>query len=173
MDSTATEDQIRQMLQTLLVERFKIVTHREIKELSGYALVVGKNGPKLSTKTAAGEAPPLPDYLGGKPSAAFEGRIFTSTEGPGTAAITGRGVSVAQLADELSEEMGVFVSDQTGLGGEYYFGFKFESIRGPIGPAQSLPVFSAVQDDLGLKLEKQKRPVEILVVDHVEKPSEN
>jgi uncharacterized protein (TIGR03435 family) len=161
------------MLQTLLVERFKIVTHRETKELSGYALVVGKNGPKLNTKTAAGESPPLPSYLGGKPSVAFEGRLFTSMEGVGTTAITGRGVSMAQLADELSQEMGMFVSDQTGLSGQYYFGLTFASIQNPRSEAQSLPVFSALQDDLGLKLEKQKAPVEILVVDHIERPSEN
>jgi uncharacterized protein (TIGR03435 family) len=172
LDSVATEDQVRQMVQAVLVERFKFVTHRETKELSGYNLVVGKKGPKLNTKTETGEVPPMPDYLGGKPSAAFEGRIFTSMEGLGTAAITGRGVSMAQFADELSQEMGVFVSDQTGLNGQYYFGLRFASIQNPREQAEGLPVFAAVAD-LGLKLEKKKGPVEILVIDHFEKPSEN
>jgi uncharacterized protein (TIGR03435 family) len=173
MDASATEDQVRLMLQALLVDRFKIVSHRETKEFQGYALVVGKNGPKLKTASASGEAPPLPEYFGGKTSAAFEGRIFTSMEGIGTSAVTGRGVSTSQLADELSENLSAFVLDQTGLTGKYYFGFRFQSVSRPSDQADSPSIFSAVQDELGLRLDKQKGPVEMLVVDHLEKPSEN
>ena len=172
-DASATEDQVRLMLQALLVDRFKIVSHRETKEFQGYALVAAKNGPKLKAANGLGEAPPMPDYWRGKPLAAFEGRIITSAEGIGTSALTGRGVSSSQLADELSENLGAFVLDQTGLTGKYYFGFKFLSVAHPSDDAQAASIFSAVQDELGLKLEKQKGPVEVLVVDHFEKPSGN
>jgi uncharacterized protein (TIGR03435 family) len=77
------------------------------------------------------------------------------------------------LADELSENLSAFVLDQTGLTGKYYFGFRFQSVSRPSDQADSPSIFSAVQDELGLRLDKQKGPVEMLVVDHLEKPSEN
>src|SRR5438874_721506 len=124
MDANATEDQVRLMLQALLIDRFTIVSHWETKELSGYALVVGKNGSKLKTASASGEAPPMPDFFN-PPPAAWEGRIFTSMHGVGISAIVGRGVSTSQLAEELSQDLDAFVRDETGLTGKYYFGFKF------------------------------------------------
>jgi uncharacterized protein (TIGR03435 family) len=172
MDASTTEDQVRLMLQVLLVDRFKIVSHRETKELQGYALLVAKNGPKLRTANG-GEAPPMPDYWRGRPAAAFEGAIITSGQGPGTLALTGRGVSISKLADEISANLGTFVLDRTGLTGKYYFGFKFQSVAHPSDEAQAASIFSAVSDELGLKLEKQKGPVEVLVVDHFERPSGN
>jgi bla regulator protein blaR1 len=182
MDADATEDQVRLMLQTLLVDRFKIVSHRETKELQGYALVVAKGGPKLRTTTVFGEPSP------------FEDRTFTAMEGIGTRALIGRSATTSQLADELAENLGTFVLDQTGLSGKYYFGFKFLSanmttlpvLQVPLAPptgavasrrpsdeSQAPSIFSAVQEQLGLRLEKKKGPVEFLVVDHYEKPLEN
>lgn len=182
MDADATEDQVRLMLQTLLVDRFKIVSHRETKELQGYALVVAKGGPKLRTTTVFGEPSP------------FEDRTFTGMEGIGTRALMGRGATTSQLADELAENLGTFVLDQTGLSGKYYFGFKFLSanmtslpvLQVPLAPprgavasrrhsdeSQAPSIFSAVQEQLGLRLEKKKGPVEFLAVDHYEKPLEN
>jgi uncharacterized protein (TIGR03435 family) len=148
-----------------------VVTHRETKELQGYALVVAKNGPKM--KPVAGEAPAMPEYLKGKTPAAFEGRIFVSMEGRGTSALTGRGVSMSQLADTISETLSAFVLDQTGMTGNYYFGFKFLEVNNPGEDVDASSIFSALQDELGLKLEKQKGPVEMLVVDHFERPSDN
>jgi uncharacterized protein (TIGR03435 family) len=171
MDASATEDQVRMMFQKLLADRFKVVTHRETKELQGYALVVAKNGPKI--KPAAGEAPAMPEYQKGKPPAAFEGRIFVSMEGRGTSALTGRGVPISQLADTLSETLGAFVLDQTGMTGNYYFGFKFLAVNSPGDDLDAPSIFTALQDELGLKLDRQKGPVEMLVLDHIEKPSDN
>jgi uncharacterized protein (TIGR03435 family) len=116
----------------------------------------------------------MPEYLKGKTSAAFEGRSFVSMEGKGTSALTGRGVSTSQLAETLSETLGAFVLDQTGMTGKYYFGFKFAQVNSPPGDdVKSASIFTALEDELGLKLEKQKGPVEILVVDRVETPSGN
>jgi uncharacterized protein (TIGR03435 family) len=174
MDPNTSEDQVRLMLQTLLIDRFKIVSHWETRSCSGYRLVVERNGSKLKTATAAGEAPPMPEYRKSSPPAPFEGRIITEGWGPGIFGIMGRGVSMSQLADELSRELGECVVDQTGLTGKYYFGFQFASVSDPIDNADSPSIFSAVQTELGLRLEKQKGTVEILVIDHYErKPSEN
>ena len=173
MDDSATDDQVRVMLQNLLVTRFGLVSHRENSDVQGYALRVAKNGLKIKA-SAAGDAPPLPSYLGDKPAAAFEGHIFVSAEGKGTSALTGRGVSMAQVADTLSAALGTLVVDSTGVAGNYYFGFKFLSPRnGPGDDADGATIFTAIQDDLGLRLEKQKGVVEVLVVEHFAKPSEN
>lgn len=173
MNASATEDEIRLMLQNLLVARFKFASHRETKEVQGYALVVGKNGPKMKA-SAPGETHPMPEYLGGKTSSAFEGRVFVSMEGKGTSALTGRGVSIGQLADTLSATLGTLVRDQTGMKGNYYFGFKFLAVNGSLAEdIGSSTLFAALQDELGLKLEKQRAPADFLVVDHFEPPSEN
>ena len=173
LDASATEDQVRLMLQALLVERLNIVSHRETKELPGYALVVAKKGPKLKTADGLGEEPPMPDYLGGNSPAGLKGRLLTTAEGKGTSAILGRGVTIARFAEELSAAIGASVWDETGLTGEYYFGFKFQRMDYTGDDAEAPSVFSVVQNELGLKLEKRKGPVEILVVDHVDKPSAN
>jgi uncharacterized protein (TIGR03435 family) len=174
MDPDSSEDQVRLMLQTLLIDRFKIVSHWETKSCSGYRLVVEGKGSKLKTATAAGEAPPMPEYRKNSSPTLFEGRIITESKGLGTFAIMGRGVSMSQLSNELSQELGECVVDQTGLTGKYYFGFQFASVSHPNDNADSPSIFSAVQNELGLRLEKQKGTVDILVVDHYEtKPSEN
>jgi len=172
MDESTSEEQVRLMFQTLLAERFKLAAHRETKEVQGYALIATKDEPKIKA-SAAGDTHPMPDYLGGKPSAAFEGRIFVSMEGRATSALTGRGVSTAQLAEALSAELGTFVLDQTGLSGSYYFGFRFASLRGLNDVPEAPSLLSALQDELGLKLEKQKGSPEVLVIDHIQQPSEN
>lgn len=173
MDASATEDQVRTMLQKLLADRFRLVFHRETRFVPGYALVVAKNGPKIKA-AVPGETAAMPLYMAGKPPAAFEGRILTTAEGKGTSALTGRGVSMAQLAEELSSTLNTLVLEQTGMTGNYYFGFKFLSVRSvPADDVEGSTIFTALQDELGLKLEKQKGQVEVLVVDHFEKSSEN
>jgi len=171
-DVTATEDQICLMLQKLLADRFKLATHRQTTEFQGYALMGAPKGAKLKSSETSTEAPPMPEYLKGKAPAPFEGRIFLSHEGRGTLAITGRGVSLSQLADTLSAKLGTFVLDKTGMIGRYYFGFTFKN-DGP-GESEAPTLFIALQEALGLKLQKQRGPVEVLVVDHMENlPTEN
>ena len=65
------------------------------------------------------------------------------------------------------------LADRTGLTGRYYFGFKFRSLMQPREDADAADLFAAVQEELGLRLEKEKLPVEFVVVDRLEKPSEN
>jgi uncharacterized protein (TIGR03435 family) len=174
MEATASQEQVRSMLRQLLIDRFKLTTHTTVEQRSGYALII-VNRPKLQNAAATGEVPAMPGYLRGQPAAAFEGAIFTSMEGKGIAAITGRGVPLARLAETLSEQLKEFVIDRTEMTGNYYFGFTFRSLASAdAGAPEAPPIFDALREELGLRLERQKGPVEVLVVDHAERiPSEN
>jgi uncharacterized protein (TIGR03435 family) len=165
-------DEQRKRLQALLEERCKLTTHRETRELPVYALVLAKNGPKL--KESIGK--------GGKPNSHMM---------VGMGQLTAEQVPLSFLADTLSRQLGRIVIDRTGLTATYDFELHWtpdQSQSGGFGggpggaPPPNMPpppdpngpsVFTAVQDQLGLKLESQKGPVEFVVVDHVEKPSEN
>ena len=172
----ASEAEIRLMLRKLLEARLGLKAGIKQQERSGYELVVAKNGPKLRAAGGSGELPPMPDYFKNMPADALKGRIVSSAEGPGTTAVTGRGVPIAKLAAELSEHAGAFVDDGTGLGGEYYFGFQFAGGGGanPAVESNAPGLFEAVQSELGLRLEKKKRPVDVLVIEHIDMtPAEN
>ena len=172
----------RHMLQALLADRFKLTIHRETKELPIYALVVAKNGPKLQ------EAKPGDTYPNGFKGPGGRGGRGMMMMGQGE--LTGQGLHIADLARQLSQQLGRSVVDKTGLTGLYDFTLKWtpdnqmpmpggagDGGRGSDGSAStdssSPSIFTAVQEQLGLKLESQKGPVEVLVIDHVEKPSEN
>jgi uncharacterized protein (TIGR03435 family) len=172
-DSSATDEQIRRMLQTLLAERFKLAVHPEMKEADGYALKAGKSGPKILEAKEEGPPPPMPAWMGKQVAeASLDGRVVAMAPSAGVVAITGRRVTMAQLAAALERQMGAFVTDETGLSGKYYLGFQFAKQDHP--PEADLPTIFPALQDLGLKLEKRKGPVEVLVIDHVEKtPLEN
>ena len=173
MDAGASPEDVRAMLRQLLINRFKLTTHTIVEERQGYALVVADR-PKLQKAAANGADQPMPDYLRGKSAAAFEGYLVVSMEGIGTSAITGRGVTLARLADTLSGQFKEFVVDETGLTGNYYFGFTFRNLDSPDGAVESAPLPDALREQLGLRLERRKGPVELLVVDRFERtPSEN
>jgi uncharacterized protein (TIGR03435 family) len=155
----APESQLRVMLQGLLAERFKLALHRESKTMAGYALVVGKNGPKLRSSEGEGET----DLQGGK--LRMEGHRY----------------SMQGLADLLSMSLRTYVVDMTGLKGGFDFTIDiapFLSIDTPIMRNEETVVMASVferalEQQLGLKLEGRKIPVEVLVIDHAKKPSEN
>jgi uncharacterized protein (TIGR03435 family) len=143
----ATRDEIRTMLQTLLAERFKLVVHRETKQVPAYSLVVAKGGPRL--KQAA------PDRPSG----------LANTVGP-----TGEQLTVFEssplriLVNMLANNLGGPVLDKTGLDKLYDYTFQWPN-------ADSSLV--ALLDQLGLKLEMKKEPVEVLLMDRAEHPSAN
>ena len=159
--------QLKTMLQKLLADRFKLAFHREKKELSVYAIVVGKTGHKL-TKS---EGDP-----NGLPALFFQG-------------LEKLPVRNATIADFAGVMQGAVlerpVIDQTGLQGrfdftlnwtpdEFQFGGMGVRIPPPTDNAAALPdLFTAIQQQLGLKLESTKAPTDVLVIDRVEKPSEN
>jgi uncharacterized protein (TIGR03435 family) len=146
----ATEEQLLQMLQALVIERFNMKFHRESKEMPGYAMVVGKNGPKF--KEAKGEEASMSFGPNGKP-------------GRGPNSVTMRKYSMSNLADLLTN-FGNPIVDKTGLTGYYEFTLSWDEDAGPT-------LYTALQEQLGLKLEPEKVPVSFIVIESAQKPSEN
>jgi uncharacterized protein (TIGR03435 family) len=152
-----THDEFRRMLQTLLADRFQLKAHMEKRPMPVYALVVGKGGPKLSPPTE-----PRHELHG------VNGRNqFLKTDS----------ITMYDLADYI---LGSFmpdrpVIDRTGLTGTYKLRIEATPeyrINGNPQP-DDLSIFTAVQEQLGLKLEPSTAPVDILVIDSAQKPSEN
>jgi uncharacterized protein (TIGR03435 family) len=136
-----------------------------------FSLVLAKGGPKLnSVRADESVSPPPPSfYKGVKVS---EGNIFHYTV-HNHPALIGRRVTIQQLADALAGYVRGPVADNTGLQGNFDLDLNFSSDTP--GPNEELPsIFTALQDQLGLKLQKQTAAVEVLVVDHMErKPTPN
>lgn len=164
------------MLQVLLAERFKLMTHRETKELPIYSLVVAKGSPKLH------EAKPGDTYPNG--IKAPDGRPAPHSFYMARGELRSQGLGMDELAHFLTQQTGRTVVDNTGLKGNYDFTLHWTpdlalTPNGGGGPDSSTSsdsgpsMFTAIQEQLGLKLESQRGPVEILVIDHVERPSEN
>jgi uncharacterized protein (TIGR03435 family) len=163
-------DEQMSMLRKLLVDRFKLTFHRERKELSIYALNVAKNGPRLKESTAPPDK--LPDLI----SVVFPDRVL----------LPARNATIAQFASQFMSR-GVLdrpVVDKTGLTGKYDFDLEWADDETQFGgqlrkraSADDGPdkpdLFAAVQQQLGLRLEAAKGPIEVLVIDKVERPSEN
>jgi uncharacterized protein (TIGR03435 family) len=166
-----TKEQFGVMLQSLLAERFKLTYHRDKKELPAYVLVVGKAGSKMKVS----EAP-----AAGGTSMRMQ---------PGKATMNATGVSMTQLVDMLANQVERPIVDGTELTGKYDFTLEFApEMRnvpgmpmmaggGPGGPpeGESAPsLFTAVQEQLGLRLEPKKAMLDLIVVDRLEKtPTEN
>jgi uncharacterized protein (TIGR03435 family) len=163
-ETSATPAQIRVMMQTLLKERFKLAVRHETRNVTVYQLVVAKGAPKLTESSLKG---------GG---IGFPGR--------GTA--VGRGTPIFGLASFLQTLLGDVVLDKTGLTASYDFKLTWvpdeaqagkpgaQGVAAANGVEESGPsIFTALQEQLGLKLEASKGPVETLVIEGVEKPSAN
>ena len=146
----ASENDMRQMLQTLLLERFGMKAHRETKNLDIYALLPGK-GPSKLKEAAADEVTAL--------GAGEGGTKFTKQP-------------VSRFTFLLTRRMDRPAIDMTGLKGLYDFTIDLSGLGfngNPPSDTSAPSIFTTVQQNLGLRLEAQKAPVEILVVDHVEK----
>jgi uncharacterized protein (TIGR03435 family) len=156
---TPPNPEMRQMLQTLLADRFQLKMHAETKKEPVYALVVAKGGPKLKPPDTAKE-PFVSLYRNGSP---YEEAV--------SHAVRGQNATMAQLAAHLGPHFGRPVLDQTGLKGN--FDFEVEYAEGESQAQAAEPLLRALQDQLGLKLETQPGSVEVLVIDRAEKPSAN
>jgi uncharacterized protein (TIGR03435 family) len=159
--SPSTTDQLRSMLQSLLADRFKLAVRRETRELPVYLLTVGKNGPKLKPST---KEPDGPNVI------------------PGATGITVQNATVGQLADLLSG-MPIFdrpVLDRTGVNGRFDMPLSLldaaaagpDQLKGAIAKAD-FSNFAFALEQLGLKLEAGKAPMEMVVVESAEKPAPN
>lgn len=153
----------KQMLQRVLQDRFKLQAHHQSQMTPVYDLVLAKGASKL-TPAQPSDVP-------------ANGRTVFYT---GAGRLSGRGALMGDLAAALSDSgLGRQVIDKTGLAGRYNFTLSFARDPGlpspGVDPAADSPlsIFTAIQEQLGLKLEPSTAPVETLVIDHIEKPSEN
>lgn len=144
----ASQEQLNAMLQTLLAERFHLTLHHATKQMPVYALVPAKGGSKLQPAE-------------GKRSGAGKGSV--------------RGVmDMATLAQNLTAVLGRMVVDQTGLQGTYKVELQWTpNDQAGASDTSGPSIFTAIQEQLGLRLDSQKGPVPILAIDHAEKPSDN
>lgn len=172
-DPKATDSQVRLMFRTLLRERFRMTAHRTAREVQGYGLAVANGGLGLEEAKEGSAIPPLPaGFRKGADPAAMEGIVTATVPRAGVIRIVGRRVTIGQFCERLQAALQGPIFDLTGLAGKYYFDFEFAQDDGP-APG-SAPSLSGAIKDLGLKLEKHKGPVEMLVVDHIEAtPTEN
>jgi uncharacterized protein (TIGR03435 family) len=149
------------MLRALLEDRFKLAVHHETKEMPGYTLVVAKGGFKLK--------PVEPDGLSGTTG---------GTTGNGSVrTLNAKKSSMADLATDIARGLGQMVVDKTGVQGVYDFELRYttDDLSSAAGDLEGIPsLFTALRDVLGLRLQPEKVPVDIIVVDHVERvPIEN
>lgn len=160
--ATATEAEMRVMLQTLLAERFQLKVHQEKREIPAFVLTVAKGGHKLKPPT--GEGPPR----------------FTT----GNMNLTGERATIAQLTEFLARQLRAPIVDQTNLTGQYNYFLDIladvtpevlEGARGGRVPLEAPAIIgSGLQGQLGLKLDSLKAPVPVIVLDGMEKePSAN
>jgi uncharacterized protein (TIGR03435 family) len=156
-----TNDERTLMIRTMLADRFKLALHRDTKGLPIYVLVIAKNGPKLQELKDEGSGP-----------AASSG---------GRGQLSMQRTSMAMFASALSSRLGRLVQDRTGMSG--IFDLKLEwtpddsrtqfGSNGRDSDSAGPSIFTALSEQLGLKLESTKGAVEVLIIDHAEKPSEN
>jgi uncharacterized protein (TIGR03435 family) len=146
------DPQVRLMLQALLVDRFHPAIRHETKKLLAYSLNLAKNGPKLKESTTPEDLQDMRVDLG---------------------QIKSNRMSTEQLAEVLSRLLGLPIVDKTGLTGYYDLLLEWTPDEASADAAPGPSIFTAIQDTLGLKLGTGKEPVDVLVIDHVERPTEN
>ena len=156
-EPNTTEAQMRPMLRTLLTDRFHLTFHRETAEARVYTLTVARNGIKMHPADPAA------------PSSHQNSKI----------GMVGHAMSMAELADYLSDPLAAPLADATHLPGRYDFTIDFtayvdmERSNSDIRPDPAAVIGAALKGDLGLELVKAKAPIETLIVDHVDPPTEN
>lgn len=181
----ATKEQLGPMMRNLLIERFKLAAHFEKKEVAGYRLVVAKSGSKLAASPGAPKRDDDPE----KPPAPFKmtldkegypelppGRHYSMAIDHGRARWRFADESMEEFAGMLGAQIRQPILDATGLAGKYDFvvSWSYAAMK-PDATADAGPsIFAALQEQLGLRLESHKIPVDTLVIEHMEKvPSEN
>jgi bla regulator protein blaR1 len=192
LDATMPPDtskaQFQEMLRNLITERFGLQYHAGKKEITAYVLEIARNGPKLKLSADQSDAEwarPAPPTRRGRdgfpvmPPAA--GKTMVSNQVGDRSRIIAQQVTLQDLATNLGSQLKTIVTDATGLTAKYDFTLTYESLE-PLPPPAHMPedlepvpdLFAALQSQLGLKLERKPAPVEVFVVDHMEKiPTRN
>lgn len=159
MPTEQARQQKQLMVQALLADRFQLKTHTETRQLPVFALIVAKGGPKFEPSKVNGT---------------------TINTGRNRLHIAGSDDTVSILARELAQALGRVVLNQTGLAGRYDLTLRWTpddaptpALNGAPDPNPAPDIFTAIQEQLGLKLESTKGPVTVLVIDSVQMPSAN
>lgn len=188
-----TKDQMRLMMQSLLADRFKLEIHSERRQVPAYGLFLlqpGKTGPLLRPHpegAACSTIPPSASDSAPPPASAAQfpalcgGILNMPSSAPGRFRIGARNVAFGVIATALSLSLGRPVLDETGLSGNFDFALEWtpepEDRIPPVGDFQPDPsgpsLLEALKEQLGLRPQSQKSPADVIVVDHVERPSEN
>jgi len=167
-EGNPSRGEMMSMLQSLLEERFHLKVRHESREMSIFALTVARNGPKLTAPKDGGCA----TSDAGPPPC---GRVQISMSSQGVL-MEGRSAGMTELARVLAIPLGRSVADRTGLTGTYDIHLQFiddGSAGNPPAESADSGIFTAIQEQLGLKLVPAKGPVDVLVIDHIERPGAN
>jgi uncharacterized protein (TIGR03435 family) len=187
-DQQIPTEQVRSMLQSLLEDRFQLKARYETRDLPVYILTVGRDGPRL--KLSEDQTPPAPVTGPGPPQRPGEAPVlprgvFSVMPRPSGMALTGTAIPFSNIVAFLQARVQQRIFDKTELKGLFDIRLEFadalsansaamSSTGGPTPPQEPSPPSLAVAlDDLGLKLESAKAPLEVLVIDSVQKPSGN
>lgn len=150
LNSQQITDLKRHMLQALFAERFHLKLHQETRTLPAYDLVLAKGGAKLQPSQSKGKS-----------------------IGFGNSHFNGEGLTTEQIAEELSHIAGRVVVDRTKLADRYDFKLQWTPDDAPVTDNSAPSLFTAIQEQLGLKLEPAKEPVPVLVIDSIDFPTPN
>ena len=199
-ENNATPDQTNLMLRSLLADRFKLVVHTEQREMPVYSLVKARPDGKLGEKLrpaavdcgamgrGRGAPPPAPPAAAPGAAPAAQGPLMGCRTMIGPGRIQIGGLPIAQFATLLGNQLGRPVIDKTGLSGGYDIELAFMPEGGRGGPVGAPPpgapplppidpdapsLFTAVQEQLGLKLESERGPVDVIVIDSIQQPTED
>jgi uncharacterized protein (TIGR03435 family) len=170
-------DGIQAMVQSLLADRYKLAFHRETKEMPIYEPVAAKGGLKIAAPKEGScvvvdpKNPPNPPRPGEPPPR------FCGTVRMGRGLLEAYGINMDRFLSVLSDTVGRRVIDKTAFAGTFDVHLEYTpdevAAGGTSSDSQAPSIFTALQEQLGLRLDNSKGPVEVLVIDHLEKPSEN
>jgi uncharacterized protein (TIGR03435 family) len=173
-EGNPSRDELMLMLQSLLEERFHLKVHRASREMPVYVLTVGKNGLKLPAPKEGACATPVPGKP--EPTAPPCGRVRISMSPQGTL-MEGGSAAMSELARVLAIPLRRPVIDRTALSGVYDIRLQFADEAADATPlptdTPNSGIFTAIQEQLGLKLESAKGPVDVLVIDRIDRPTAN
>jgi len=167
--------QMRAMLRNLLIDRFKLVTRRDVRTTSAYALVLARNdrqlGPQLRRSTLDCEA----QVAAARVPGTTPGTIQQCGGRSGRGTITTWGVPLSDFAKSLSPAAGRYVFDATGLTDRFDANLKWtpDPEPGAAAPPDGVSLFTAIQEQLGLRLDPRQAPVDVFVIESAEQPTEN
>jgi uncharacterized protein (TIGR03435 family) len=158
-ENPSTHRQLQEMLRTLLADRFKLRFHRETRQTDGFVLAVAKDGPKLKAASGQNEQPKLSTFMIG------------GADGVQTT-LTGVNYAFEDFVTALSFYSNRPISDRTDLHGRYSFTLG-PFVRSDAPNSSGPSIVAILREQLGLRLDSQKIPIEVFVIDYVEKPAAN